>query len=370
MLIVGTVSRQTDAGNGAGTTIETQGLTLPPAWESPYCPAMRIEASVTSISWIPSEAITGMTKMPFEAGITHYDDPPPDVIDDLEALRAADRFRFANELCAWIEVEDGEVVGYGHAGGGRMGVTKVRAGRRQIAFAAFGLPDLRPEPEVGEGWVRFVQTAGGRTGVPAPRRVARAPFVQWEAPLVWTTLALTIRADGSSEHEVIGASPFPRSWVYDHDGQVVAKTGLLDFKQWYRHAFGKHSPWGDEDSPALVTAVETALERELSLTIMRGGARPAIRKLAEGKALVEQGQRGDEVFLLLDGVLTVDVDGKTLGELGPGAVLGERALIEGGVRTSTLRAATSCKVAVAAGDQIDRSVLAELSTGHRREEQL
>ena len=56
---------------------------------------MRYESSVTSISWIPSEAIPGITKMPFEVGLTHYDEPPPDQIDDLEALRVADRFRFA-----------------------------------------------------------------------------------------------------------------------------------------------------------------------------------------------------------------------------------------------------------------------------------
>ena len=48
---------------------------------------MRIESSVTSISWIPSEAIKGMTKMPFEVGgVAHYDKPLPDNIDvnDLE----------------------------------------------------------------------------------------------------------------------------------------------------------------------------------------------------------------------------------------------------------------------------------------------
>jgi hypothetical protein len=204
--------------------------------------------------------------------------------------------------------------------------------------------------------------------LPAPRRVAHPPFAQYDSPLVWTTLALTIHADGHSEHEVIGASPFPRSWIYDHEGQVVAKTGLLDFKQWWRHAFGKHTPWGDADSPALVTEVETALERELSATIMRAGAKPAIRKLREGKALVEQGEAGASVFLLLDGVVSVEVDGEPLAQLGPGAVLGERAVLEGGVRTSTLRAATRCKVAVASGDQLDPAALAELSTGHRREE--
>jgi hypothetical protein len=66
---------------------------------------MRIEPSATSLSWIPYEAIKGMTKLPFERSVTHYDEPPPDVIFDLEALRRADRFRFANELRAWIDVE-------------------------------------------------------------------------------------------------------------------------------------------------------------------------------------------------------------------------------------------------------------------------
>jgi hypothetical protein len=331
---------------------------------------MRIESSVTSISWIPSEAITGLAKLPFESGFTHYDDPPPEVIDDVEALRVADRFRFANELRAWIKVDDDKIVGYGHAGRGHIGVTRVRVGRRAVYFTAFRLPELQPEPEVGDGWVRFVQTTGGRTGLPAPRRVVHPPYVQYDSPLVWTTLALTIHADGRSEHEVVGASPFPRSWIYDHEGRVVAKTGLLDFKHWYRHAFGKHTPWGDEDSPALVTAVETALERELSLTIMRGGTKPAIKKLRTGGTLVAQGDRGDQIFVLLDGVVSVEVDGKPVAEIGPGAVLGERALLEGGVRTSTVRAATPCKVAAATGDQLDRAALAELSTGHRREEQV
>ena len=62
------------------------------------------------VSWIPSEAVTGLNKGIFESGFTHYDDPPPDLIDDLDALRDADGFRFANHLAVWIEVEDGRVV--------------------------------------------------------------------------------------------------------------------------------------------------------------------------------------------------------------------------------------------------------------------
>ena len=330
---------------------------------------MRYESTATSLSWIPSEAVTGMTKLPFDAGVAHYDATPPDVLEDLAALRDADRFRFANRLTGWIEVEDDKIVGYGQDGSGMIGSTTMRLGSKSTTIAAFPLPDVRPEPEVGDGWVRFTQTAGGRTGVPTPRRVSHPPFVQVTAPLAWSTLQLTLHADGRAEPELTGASPFPRHWLYGDDGKVIAKTGVIEFKKWYRKAFGKHSPWGDADSPALVTAVETALERTLSEQVMKAGEKPDIRKVKKGKLLTEQGTPGDELFLLLDGVLAVEVDGEPLAELGPGALLGERAVIEGGLRTSTLRAVTRCTVACASGDRIDKAVLAEVAEGHRREDQ-
>lgn len=333
---------------------------------------MRIESSVTAISWIPSEAISALSlKMPFEMGVAHYDEPLPDHIDDLIALRDADRFRFANRLTAWIDVDDdGRLVGhgFGDGSGGLIGSTTLRLGKRESTFEAVPLPDIQRDPEVTGTSVTFTQTAGGRTGVPAPRRVKRKPFVQIAAPLAWSTLQLTINADGTSEGFLAGASPFPRHWIYDSAGNLAAKTGLIDFKTWYRTAFGDHSPWGDEDSPALATAVETALERRLSAKIMRADRKPTIHKLSAGDLLTEQGKPGQELFVVLDGVLSVEVDGEALTELGPGAVLGERALLEGGTRTSTLRALTACKVAVATADDIDPEVLAELSEGHRRED--
>lgn len=329
---------------------------------------MRVEASVTSVSWIPSEAVTGaVLKGTFEKGVTHYDDPPPDELDDLEEMRERGSFRFANLLGAWVDVESGRIVGAGYSGGGLMGATTVRLANLRTTFEPVPLPDIRHEPEVSETVARFVQTTGGRTGLPAPRRVKHPPFLQFKAPTVWTTLSLTIRADGTSEFEVLGASKFPRHWIYDNGGQLAAKVGLADFKDWYRDAFGKHTPWGERDSKALVTAVETALERELSLNIMNKDAKPEIRTIKKGKRLVEQGESGNDLFLLLDGVLAVIVDGEPVAELGPGAILGERAVLEGGVRTSTLAAQTACRVAVARADQIDRAALVELSKKHRRE---
>jgi len=332
---------------------------------------MRMQGSFTSISWIPSEAVKGMGRVAFDRGVTHYDDPPPDHVDstaELEAMRDADRFRFANDLRVWAEVEDGRITGAGYGGGGVIGVSTVKVGRVRRDFQAVLFPTIQHEPVVEGTSVRFVQTVGGRTGIPAPRRVNRPPFVQLQAPTVWTTLALTLDADGSSSWEVAGQSPFPRHWFYDHTGALVAKSGLTEFKEWWHTAFGRHSPWGDEDSPALVTAAETALERALSSEIMRGGEKPSFKKLREGAVLMTQGETGDEVYLVLDGVLRADVDGEPMAEYGPGALLGERAVLEGGVRTATLTAVTAARVAVARADQLDRDALHEVSQGHRHEE--
>ncbi|HEV3293281.1 MAG TPA: cyclic nucleotide-binding domain-containing protein [Streptosporangiaceae bacterium] len=330
---------------------------------------MRYESSVTSLSWIPSEAVTGGTRVAFDSGVTHYDDPPPAQIDDIEALRAADKFRFANVLRAWIETGPaGEITGHGYSGGGLIGDTTIRLGGVRHTFQNALLPDLRRDPEEGDGWVRFAQTVGGRTSLPAPRRVKHPPYIQWQAPLVWTTLTLTLHADGRAEPAMTGASSFPRHWIYGDDGKLTHKSGLTDYSDWMSTSFGEHTPWGEQDSPALVTAVETALEHELSVQLMHGAGKPRVEKLAAGSVLVRQGEPGTEIYLILDGVIRVERDGEWLAEYGPGALLGERAHLEGGTRTSTLVAVTACRVASAEASQFDRSVLEELSGGHRRED--
>jgi CRP-like cAMP-binding protein len=83
--------------------------------------------------------------------------------------------------------------------------------------------------------------------------------------------------------------------------------------------------------------------------------------------LVVQGDEGKDMYLLLDGVLSVEVDGSPVAQVGPGTVLGERALLEGGRRTATLRAVTACRVAAASGSELSPEMLSELAAGHRRE---
>ncbi len=101
---------------------------------------MRYESTVTSLSWIPSEAVTGGTKAAFEGGFTRYDQPPPGELGapgspgSVSALREGDRFRFANVLSAWIETDDqGAIVaaGYHDDSGGHL-----EAGTRTASLVA------------------------------------------------------------------------------------------------------------------------------------------------------------------------------------------------------------------------------------------
>lgn len=334
---------------------------------------MRVEATAVSMSWIPSESVWSGMRRGFELGLAHWDDPPPDTVsapDEIHELCRQDRFRFANLLSVWAEVEDGRITSSGVAehSGLVMGATTLRVARVGATFRAVSLPTLRPAPEHDGDAVTFVQTVGGRTGVPLPRRVSRRPFVQWLAPTVWTTLVLTLRADGSSEVRLPGASTFPRHWVYGADGRLSLKSGLTDENTWLTESFGQRTPWGEHDTAALVVAVESDLERQMSADIMHGGAAPEIRRIRQGGTLTRQGDPGDELFLLLDGVVSVEVDGRPLGEVGPGAVLGERALLEGGVRTSTLTAVTPVRVAAAGADAVDLDRLRALALSHHRED--
>lgn len=327
-------------------------------------------SSVTSVSWIPSEAIPNtLVKLPILLGIAHYDPPPPDRLEDLEALHAAGAFRFANRLSAWIEIDRDGIAGAGYDGGGLISSTIADLKVTSFAFPPVAYADLRQEPEYGDGWVRFVQTTGGRTGAPLPRRINRPPFVQVTAPTVWTTLSLTLHDDGRSDYEVVGASPFPRHWFYDHQGTLVKKSGIADYRSWSEGMDEGNSPWGERENVVLIADAESDLERAMSATIMRGGAKPRFQSLEAGETLTEQGAEGSELFLVLDGMLTVEVDSAPVAEIGPGSIVGERAVLEGGRRTSTVRALTRVRVAVADAGQIDADALEELARGHRREEE-
>ena len=297
--------------------------------------------------------------VPLELAVAHYDDPPPDVVPDLDALRRADAFREANELRAWIKTDGDEIVDFGQMGRSLLGEgTELDA--QQVSFATVEFPVIQPEPEVGDGWARFTQTVGGRIGLPAPRRVVGRPYFHVGAVSAWTTLELLIRVDGSTDARLVAASPFPRHSLYAADGRLVDVLGAAEFE------LGDGTPWGDEGTPAFAAAVESELERRLASSILREGAKLVRRRIARGETLVEQGNLGNELFVLLDGVFDVEADGEVVAQVGSCAILGERAVLGDGRRTATLRAVRSSRVAVIDPDEISRPELAEISTSRTR----
>ena len=216
---------------------------------------MKIESSVTAVSWIPAGSVKGLAKQPFSLGLTHYDPEPPDYVADVEALLRDDRFREANVLRAWIEVEGGKIVGYGQAGSGYVGSTTMKVGPGKVTVKGHGLPTLQYELDVNPDYVRFAQTVGGRTGMPFPRPVRKAPFLQYHSAIAWTTLALTLHADGRVERELLGASPFPRHYLYDDLGRLIGDTVVTDFKSWFSSCFGRRTPWKGQDRTPQVQAI-------------------------------------------------------------------------------------------------------------------
>ena len=153
---------------------------------------------VTSLSWIPSEAIEGAQRLAFDSGITHYDPPPPSEDMDVEAPPGRRplplRQRAAGLRSTSTRGTDRRL---------RLRRAAGSWGPRPSASAGSGTAS-RPSscrtsnasPSSGTDGSASCRPRGGRTGLPAPRRVRRRPFIQWQAPLVWTTLSLTLHADG------------------------------------------------------------------------------------------------------------------------------------------------------------------------------
>jgi hypothetical protein len=90
-----------------------------------------------------------MFKAGFAIGASHFDNPPPEVLTDLDGLFAAEGFRFANRLAAWIEVEDGRIADAGYAGRGYICRTRFGWGpQREMRFQPTAFPEIRTEPAI------------------------------------------------------------------------------------------------------------------------------------------------------------------------------------------------------------------------------
>ncbi len=304
---------------------------------------MRVEGSVTAISWIPSEAIEGLPKLPFEVGVGHYDEPPPDKLSpgDLGRLRDADRFREANEL---------------------RGVDRSR-GRR----------DRRRTATTAAGWSDRRRSASGRrrssSRGPVRGSPHRAGDLRRQRP-VRPDRGRTCRLSGAAAGEGPAAVPYPLRHGVD-DACVDAARGRsrrararrresvpapLDLRQ-------RGRPRGEERHRRLQDVVSGVARRQHAVGRRRVGSgrrgrreRPRARAVADAplgrrEAHRAEARRGRGTRRRRARGRTRSTSSSTASSAsrsmasrsprwGRERWSGERALLEGGVRTATLRALT------------------------------
>jgi len=85
-----------------------------------------------------------------------------------------------------------------------------------------------------------------------------------------------------------------------------------------------------------------------------------IAEVPSGVDLINEGEPGDALYVILEGEAVVHKDGVELDRVGPGAYFGEMALLDGEPRSATVVAVTDMKVAVIAV-QLFRTMLREFS---------
>lgn len=71
---------------------------------------------------------------------------------------------------------------------------------------------------------------------------------------------------------------------------------------------------------------------------------PDLLYLPPGKALIEEGQPGHHMFVLLDGVVDVTVSGRPIDRLESGSIFGEMAMVDDRPRSATVTTVTECCV--------------------------
>ena len=59
-------------------------------------------------------------------------------------------------------------------------------------------------------------------------------------------------------------------------------------------------------------------------------------QIPEGRTLMKQGDIGRECFVLVEGKVKVEINGREVASLGPGAYFGELSLLDKGPRTATV----------------------------------
>ena len=68
--------------------------------------------------------------------------------------------------------------------------------------------------------------------------------------------------------------------------------------------------------------------------------------VAEGENIIQEGEEGDCLYVLIEGEARITLKGRELGMIQAGEIIGEMALLKSEKRSATVTAATPCRLAL------------------------
>ncbi|MBD0291904.1 MAG: cyclic nucleotide-binding domain-containing protein, partial [Thermoleophilia bacterium] len=79
----------------------------------------------------------------------------------------------------------------------------------------------------------------------------------------------------------------------------------------------------------------------------------------EGEAIVHAGEPGDELYVVLEGQVRIERDGRALARFGPGHIVGEVAVLDGRPRSADILADAPTRCLTVSRDSLRRAIEAE-----------
>ena len=70
------------------------------------------------------------------------------------------------------------------------------------------------------------------------------------------------------------------------------------------------------------------------------------QEFKKGSVIFEEGDPGDVMFVVIDGIVEIKSKGATVNQVGADEILGELALIDNAPRSASAYALTDCKLAI------------------------